>query len=168
MRRLLPSQTGQPVGNPITGQPVGNPITNAAKRLGAPFGGVNTTNPVNFLAEGDPLQVPDGRSQNPLLQRKYVSPYGDGEQLITPLAPIPTNYKRDQELGFMRSPVVKGLTEAGHMGGYQVGDKRSPLYGITESMRQQPQGTNTGLQVAGGTGRNQPPPASTELQPQFN
>lgn len=110
----------------------------------------------------------DGRSQYPVFQAKRVSPYGDGEQLITPLAPIPTAYNRRLESTLQSSPVVKGLTEAGHMGGYQVGDKRSPLYGITESMRQQPQGTNTGLQVAGGTGRNQPPPASTELQPQSN
>lgn len=159
MRRPLPSQTGQPVGNPIT---------NAAKRLGAPFGGVNTTNPVNFLAEGGPLQVPDGRSENPSPPTGYVSPYGDGRKPIASVTPVPTNYNRDQELGFMSSLVVKGLTEAGHMGGYLVGDKRSPLYGITESMRQQPQGTNMGLQIAGGTGRNQPPPSPTELQPQSN
>lgn len=121
---------------------------------------------MNFLGEGAPLQVPDGRSQNPFFEGEHVSPYGDGRKRIAPETPAPTYYNRGQELFFMSSPVVKGLTEVGHTGGYPVGDKRSPLYGITESMRQQPQGTNMGLQIAGGTGRNQPPPSPTELQPQ--
>lgn len=159
MHRQLPSQTGQRVGNPIT---------DAANRLGASFG-VNTTNPVNFLAEGAPLQVPDGRSQNPFFQGQKISPYGDGVQPIMTPASVATTYDRRLERGLQSSPVEKGVVDAGHRGGYPIGDKRSPIYRITESMQQgdrRPQGTNTGFQVAGGTGRNQSPPVSTDLQSQ--
>jgi hypothetical protein len=136
-------------------------VTLNADRLGASFGR-NTTNPINFDQPVGTFSPQDGRSYNPPVEATWTNPYRDGVGKVPMAVATPTIYNRSLEPGWHSSPVTPNLTQLGHIGGYSVGDPRSPIHRIDASMASTSQaGTNTGFQSSGGTGRNQPPPSST-------